>query len=269
MRLVTRELRADDAEAVALVAAAGAHGVYVRNALAEGEGRGVVMAADGRAAAVAWSGPRGNLIVVADPAAAEATATRLVDEIAAREWSWRIAMGPEPALARLRDRLARPPLCWRDQVYYRGERATSPAPRAPIESRLAQRADRDRLAMATLALNHADLNVDPARVDRRWLRDSVDERIAAGDTLVVGPPGAFWCKLDHGSRGPGGVVIEGVFTFPERRGQGFATALVAASIAEREEPSILHVGRHNLPARAAYEAAGMVEAGSCKLLLTS
>lgn len=269
MRLVTRELRVDDPEAMALIAAAGAHGVYVRNALAEGEGAGIVLAAEGRTAALAWHGPRGNLIVVADPAAADAVATRLVDEVAQRQWPWRIAMGPEPALARLRDRLAKPPLCWRDQVYYRGERATAAAPRPTIEARLAERADRDRLAQATLALNHADLNVDPARVDRRWLRDSVDERVANGDTLVVGPPGAFWCKLDHGSRGPGGVVIEGVFTFAERRGQGLATALVAASIASRAESSILHVGRHNLPARAAYEAAGMIEAGACRLLLTS
>jgi len=268
MRTVTRELRADDPEAAALVAAAGAHGVYVRNALAAGEGAGIVLARDGRSAALAWHGPRGNLIVVADADAAEATATRLVDEVAAREWVWRIAMGPEAPLTRLRDRLTRPPLCWRDQVYYRGERATAAA-RPAIDARLAQRADRDRLAQATLALNHADLNVDPARVDRRWLRDSVDERIAAGDTLVVGPPGALWCKLDHGSHGPAGVVIEGVFTFPERRGQGLATSLVAASIAGRAEPSILHVGRHNLPARAAYEAAGMIEAGACKLLLTS
>ncbi|MBM3974482.1 MAG: GNAT family N-acetyltransferase [Planctomycetes bacterium] len=269
MRLVTRELCVDDAEALALVAAAGVHGAYVHNSLVDGEGAGFVLAAAGRTAALAWHGPRGNLIVVAEPAAAEFAATRLVDEVAQRQWSWRIAMGPEPALARLHDRLAKPPLCWRDQVYYRGERATAASPRPVVEVRRAQRADRDRLAQATLALNHGDLNVDPARVDRRWLRDSVDERIAKGDTLVIGPPGAFWCKLDHGSRGPGGVVIEGVFTFPEHRGQGLASALVAASIAECGEPSILHVSRHNLPARAAYEAAGMVEAGACKLLLTS
>ena len=80
-----------------------------------------------RSAALAWHGPRGNLIVVADADAAEATATRLVDEVAAREWVWRIAMGPEAPLTRLRDRLTRPPLCWRDQVYYRGERATAAA----------------------------------------------------------------------------------------------------------------------------------------------
>jgi GNAT superfamily N-acetyltransferase len=269
MALVTRDLAPDDPEAAALVGAAGAHGVYVHNALAAGEGTAFVALRGGHAAGLCWAGPRGNLIVVAAAAEAEALAVRLVDELVRRNWPWRIAMGPEAVLARLRDRLARPPLCYRDQVYYRGVAATAARDADLADVRPAQRADRDRLAQATLALNHADLNVDPARVDRRWLRDSVDERIAAGDTLVLGPPGAFWCKLDHGSHGPAGVVIEGVFTFPEHRGQGFATKLVAASLAQREQPSILHVGRHNLPARAAYEAAGMVEAGACKLLLTS
>jgi len=128
-------------------------------------------------------------------------------------------------------------------------------------------ADRNGLIQASLQLNQADLNVDPARVDRRWLRDAIDERIAADATRVIGAPGAVRCKLDLGSVGPGGTVIEGVFTFPQFRGQGLATDLVATVLHEIRGPAILHVGRHNRPARAAYERAGMQEVGGCRLLL--
>jgi GNAT superfamily N-acetyltransferase len=133
--------------------------------------------------------------------------------------------------------------------------------------RVAQRVDRDRLVQATLALNASDLNVDPARVDRRWLRDTIDERIASATTRGIGPPGGLLCKLDFGSDGPGGCVIEGVFTFPEHRGKGLATGLVATCLHQAGGRMCLHVGKHNRPARAAYEAAGMVESGNCRLLL--
>ena len=133
--------------------------------------------------------------------------------------------------------------------------------------RAAQRGDRDRLVQATLLLNASDLNIDPARVDRRWLRDTIDERIADGTTRVLGPVGAPGCKLDIGSDGPGGAVIEGVFTFPEVRGQGLAAALVASCLAAATGVVSLHVGQHNRPARSAYERSGMHEQGRCRLLL--
>lgn len=267
MRTVTRPVDGGDAAANALAAAAGPHGVYVHNALAAGEGVAFCCGRDGRDEALAWVGPRGNLVVIAEADADAALATRLVDEVARRELPWRIAMGPKAFVGALRDRLARAPLAYREQVYYVGAAATAAVPRWP-EARAAQRADRDRLMQATLLLNHSDLNVDPARVDRRWLRDTIDERIADGTTWVFGPPGAVQCKLDLGSDGPGGLVLEGVFTFPDHRGQGLATALVAHCLRRAPGPACLHVGRHNLPARACYEAAGMTAAGSCTLLLT-
>jgi hypothetical protein len=154
-------------------------------------------------------------------------------------------------------------------VYCVGDAATAVVDRRRGDVRRAQRADRDRLMQATLLLNQSDLNVDPARVDRRWLRDTIDERIADGTTMVIGPPGAVECKLDLGSDGPGGLVVEGVFTFPEHRGRGLATALVAAVLAAARGAVCLHVGERNLPARRAYAAAGMVETARCTLLLTA
>ncbi|MEC7724842.1 MAG: GNAT family N-acetyltransferase, partial [Planctomycetota bacterium] len=72
---------------------------------------------------------------------------------------------------------------------------------------------------------------------------------------------------DLGSQGPAGDVLEGVYTFPEHRGRGYATSLVAGAMAANDTPASLHVAAHNAPARRAYEAAGMREAGTCRLLL--
>jgi GNAT superfamily N-acetyltransferase len=161
------------------------------------------------------------------------------------------------------------PLVCRDQIYYRGDAGSAATELVRGDVRPAQRADRDRLLQATLLLNASDLNIDPARVDRRWLRDTIDERIADGTTLVIGPPGSVQCKLDLGSDGPGGLVIEGVFTFAEHRGRGLAAALVASVLAEARGAVCLHVGERNLPARRAYATAGMAETGRCTLLLTA
>lgn len=269
MALVIREVASGDAVAVAMAMAAGPHGVYVRNALAAAEGVAFVAGRSGPPEALVWAGPRGNLVAVVEPAAEPALAAPLADEVARRELAWRIAMGPAPLLGALRDRLVRAPLAHRTQVYCVGDARTAAVDERRADVRRAQRADRERLMQATLMLNESDLNVDPARVDRRWLRDTIDERIADGTTLVIGPPGAVHCKLDLGSDGPGGLVVEGVFTFPEHRGRGLAASLVAAALAEASGPVCLHVGERNLPARRAYAAAGMVETGRCTLLLTA
>lgn len=268
-RFITRELAADDDGPVALAVAAGPHGVYVHNALAAGTGDGVVVARDGRDLALAWLGPRGNLVAmtVADARLAAEVAAPLVAAIGDRLRGWRIAMGPSAVVDRLRERVPGTPLVDRDQVYCTGSAATAARDLVHDDVRPATPADRDRLVQATLQLNASDLNIDPRRVDRRWLRDTIDERIAEGSTRVLGPPGGVRCKLDLGSDGPGGLVLEGVFTFPEHRGQGLASTLVATCLAAARGPVCLHVGKHNLPARAAYARAGMTAAGGCRLLL--
>jgi GNAT superfamily N-acetyltransferase len=260
-----RALADTDPSALALAAAAGPHGSYVTNALHDGEHDGFAIVADGVERGLCWFGRRGNLIVIgADDLPGEQVAAAILGT----HQPWRIAMGPAAAIDALRAAVPGKPLVHRDQVYYRAapaEAAAVPPPRSGV--RAAERADRDRLLQATLQLNHSDLNIDPARVDRRWLRDSIDERIADGSTRVLGPLGSLDCKLDFGSRGPGGLVIEGVFTFPEARGRGLAAALVAAVVRDATGPVCLHVGAHNAPARAAYERAGMQAVARCRLLL--
>lgn len=267
VRVQQTDLYDDEPAARALATAAGAHGVYVVNALAVGEGEGFVLHAAGAPRALAWCGPRGNLVVVCAPDHEAGLTAALLDGVDRQRLVWRIVMGPTPVVDGLRDRLPTKPLVHRDQLYYRGDRTLAAAP-GPVEVRAAVPADRDRLVQATLLLNQSDLNILPARVDRRWLRDTVDERIEHGITWVAGPVGGLSCKLDIGSDGPGGRVIEGVFTFPERRGQGLAAALVADCLRAAPAEVTLHVSAQNRAAQSAYERAGMRPAGRCRLLLS-
>lgn len=257
-------LAADHAEVAQLLLAAGTEAVYVTNALQEGEDDGFLLRGPDGVLALVWFGRRGNLLVLGGPVM---DAAAVVAAIVQRNHPWRLAMGPALVLDALRAQLPNPPLVYRDQVYYEAQGpavADGPASRV----RDATAADRDRLVQATLQLNHSDLNIDPARVDRRWLRETVAERIATATTKVIGPPGGLWCKLDHGSDGPAGLVLEGVFTFPTARGQGLASELVTACIQNQPQRRVcLHVAKHNAPARRAYERAGMAAVAQCRLLL--
>ncbi len=265
-RPAARRLRRGDDDALAVASAAGVHGVYVENALAADQVDGLVFTLDDAPCGVAWFGPRGNLVLVSDERLDEHAAV-VAEQVLRGRWSWRIALGRAALVDAIASRAGRASLAHRDQVYYVAEPSDVP-PRACREDvRGAVAADRDRLARATLALNASDLNIAPERVDRRWLYRMIGERTKDGSTRVLGPPGGLWCKLDHGSAGPGGLVLEGVFSFPDVRGRGLATALVGSCIKASACRASLHVAADNVPARRCYERAGMREAGACRLLL--
>lgn len=268
---IRRIERATEA-ALRLADQGGVHGMYVRNALLRGEVNGFVFGADGADAGVCWFGPRGNLVVVApdwrgDDATTNAAGQAVAERIQRSRLSWRIAMGPRGIIDELRTRCTGRPLVHRNQIYYFGDAESVNREVVRDDMRAATAEDRDRIVQATLQLNHVDLAIEPGRVDRRWLYSTVDERIAEGTTRVLGPPGDVHCKLDFGSIGSAGVVIEGVFTFAEHRRAGLASALVASCIAQLQLPVGLHVGEQNTSARRAYERAGMREVDRCRLLL--
>lgn len=266
MNIAARKLRKNDAIGLALAEAATVHGVYVRNALSVGLRDGLVFSRDKEACGLAWFGPRGNLVIVTDERL-RGGERQIADHIRSSGLPWRIAMGDAAVVDVLGENLPRTPLAQRTQIYYVGTPGEVLAKLVRDDVRQPVPLDRERLARATLALNASDLNIAPGRVDRRWLYKMIDERIDDGSTRVVGPPGELWCKLDYGSDGPGGPVLEGVFTFPDRRGRGLGSALVATCIAESELPVCLHVAEHNRAARSAYERAGMREVATCRLLL--
>jgi GNAT superfamily N-acetyltransferase len=264
--LHAQPLSKNDAVGLALAEASGVHGVYVHNALAEGLHDGLLFSLDGTPCGLAWFGPRGNLVVITDErlAGRERSVAELIKSCG---WPWRIVLGESAIVDVLGENLPHTPLAQRNQVYYVGVAADAPAKLVREDMRLPLPLDRERLARATLALNASDLNIAPSRVDRRWLYKMIDERVEGGSTRVLGPTGGLWCKLDYGSDGPGGPVIEGVFTFPDRRGRGLGAELVATCISQAKLPVCLHVAEDNRAARSAYERAGMREVSTCRLLL--
>ena len=289
-------------EALALCRAAGVHGMYVTNCLAPNSRPPLAVDSDeggphpedrilafyGAEAllGLAWFGRRGNLILVEreplDPA-------RLVPAILSVDAGWRIALGSQAVLAGLAQREQHPVLVFREQVYYglgadlieldpsESETAGIDPSLITDDVRTPVRKDIPALVDAALELNAADLNVDRWRVNLGWLRDSIKRRIKEDRTRVIGPIGQPWAKLDIGSRGAGGIMIEGVFTREEERGKGHATRLVA-TVADRalrgtelgcSDQVSLHVDAANEAARRAYERAGLRQLGGCHLLLRS
>jgi ribosomal protein S18 acetylase RimI-like enzyme len=254
----------------ALARRAGVHGVYVTNSLESGEGCSDLVGfgdGGGELRGLGWYGARGNLIVLAEGIVdAEGVAAAL----RGRRTDWRICLGPAAVVARLAAAEPRRPLVDRDQVYYLLRPGEPRLERCRDDVRLATRHDVPALTAAALDLNASDLHVPPWRVHRGWLRDSVRRRIREGTTWVIGPVGAPVCKLDVGSAGPAGAVLEGVHTAVDARGQGLAASLVA-TVASRlfaEHALVcLHVAADNFAARRAYENAGMVEGGRCRILL--
>ncbi len=261
---------AERAAAEAIAVRAGAHGVYVGNRLAgdrvsSESGCILGLYSDDALAGVAFFGERGNLILLQggdlDPPA-------VADAVRDSGLAWRIVLGPESWVGALAAREAQEPLVHRRQLYYAVDAAAAVDLPASAAVRAAGRRDQSRLMQAALDLNLVDLCVDPARVHRAWLRDAIRRRVRAGQTFVMGEPGQPTCKLDIGSAGSFGVVIEGVYTFPEERGRGLATALVAGVARAADSPLVcLHVAESNRAARHAYESAGMRSHGVLGLLL--
>lgn len=265
-RFQIRQLKQYDAIGRALAEAAGLHGIYVVNALDEGLHDGFVFSLDDQQCGLAWFGPRGNLVLIANDRS-HGLEQQIVQQIQMCRWAWRIALGPAAIVDLLAQSLHCTPLAHRNQIYYAGSSDDANQSLLRKDMRRPISKDRERLARATLALNASDLNIAPNRVDQKWLYRMVDERIKDGSTRVLGPLGNLWCKLDYGTHGKGGTVIEGVFTFPDYRGNGLGGALVATCMAEESSQVSLHVAEHNKSARNAYERAGMKEAGQCRLLL--
>ena len=261
-----RRLRRVDPPAEALARSSGVHGVYVTNALAAGQAAGLLFERRGSAAVVAWFGPRGNLVLVcsSDVAGYE---DQVADHVLQSSLTWRIALGDGALVDALRRRGKRSVLTHRKQIYYAGSAGHAASEWIREDLRVPSAGDRERLARATLALNAADLNIAPDRVDRRWLYNTIDDRIRERTTRVFGAVGALESKVDFGSAGPGGIVLEGVYTFPESRGKGLGASIVATCMAESDVETSLHVAEDNYPARRAYERAGMRQVGDCKLLL--
>lgn len=267
-------LRAVDVPAATLVAqSAGIEGVYLENVLAAHPGLGPAaeilgFRGEDELLGMAYFGRRGNLVVLLG----QPLDARLVARAIRRSgMSWRIVLGPASVVEELRHQGRLRSLVDRAQIYYQVRVGEVVLHRQLEGVRPATGADLEALMRAALDLNRSDLQVDPWRVDAAWLERNTRHRIEEGSTFVISAAdGALLAKLDVGSKGPAGMVIEGVYTVPLARGRGLAAALVATVAARALEhlPVVcLHVAADNHAARRAYEKCGMQIAGECRLLL--
>lgn len=92
-----------------------AHGIYVGNAVLAREGEVVALFGRDHLLGCLWFGPRGNLIVLeSEPLDPELVAIAVHES----RWPWRIALGPDPTVALLSQRVVGKVLVNRAQVYH-------------------------------------------------------------------------------------------------------------------------------------------------------
>ena len=201
------------------------------------------------------------------PAAREA----LAPQVERQHKGVSIAVSPAPELAALVRGLARrvDPLLHRVQSLYAVDRERfTPGPEAGLEPAASH--DVPRLVEATIGLAVEDLGIPRWRMARIRVERSVRRRLERGRTFVLRRGDKVVFKLDVAVRIPEGVLIEGIYTFPEMRNQGIAAGGVRdfLALALEARPRVnLHVDRENPAARRCYERAGMAEVGELGLVL--
>jgi len=200
-----------------------------------------------------------------DPAAVDA----LVDVCLHEERGFRILIGPDAMTARLTRALDR-------HVRFEMNRAqpflaATDAERLAREpaARLATGDDVVWIMEADLRLNEEDLGISARRIDRRALDRRVRQRIRDRRTWVLDCAGGPACKLNVGTSGPAGALIEGVFTEPDFRGRGLARGLVGEvtrGLLSTHSCVGLHTARTNLAALRSYLRAGFTEVAELRLV---
>lgn len=127
---------------------------------------------------------------------------------------------------------------------------------------------------ASVAMFTEEVGYDPTAVGGAYAA-RVAELVATGRTYVRiedgehGPEVIF--KADVGALALGVAQIQGVWVHPERRGQGLATAGMAAVVADvraRLAPTVsLYVNSYNVPALATYDRVGFRRVGTYATVL--
>jgi ribosomal protein S18 acetylase RimI-like enzyme len=136
--------------------------------------------------------------------------------------------------------------------------------------RLAEAPDLDAVVEMSEQMLMEDFRLAPGSLSRDGIRDSMRRKIRDGRTWLSDEAGRPVFKVDVSAQYSGGSQIEGVFTRPDRRGQGIASRAIAALSAELLSTSAfvsLHVDQRNVPAKRAYEKAGFQAFSEFRLVL--
>ncbi len=152
--------------------------------------------------------------------------------------------------------------------------ATATAPEVPGDPavRLATLADFDALLPACVAMYTEEVGVSPLDWDGgSGYRARVAELIRAGRCFVRTEDGDVVFKAELGAVSRRAAQVQGVWVRPDRRGQGLATAgmaaVVAAALASTAPVVSLYVNDYNTPARAVYERCGFTRVGTFATVL--
>ncbi|WP_370892727.1 GNAT family N-acetyltransferase [Janibacter sp. GXQ6167] len=116
-----------------------------------------------------------------------------------------------------------------------------------------------------------EIGYPPYQGSSNYYRESVRTLIALGRTYAVIEGGEVIFKADVGSCALGALQIQGVWLTPRLRGQGLATAMMAATIeqamADHAPYVTLYVNDYNAPALATYLRCGMEQVGTFATVL--
>lgn len=214
--------------------------------------------------AVCWSGA--NLVPVqADEQAARAFA----DQALAQGRVCSSMVGPARAVGALWDRL-RP--AWgpaRDERLDQPLLATSTEPliRADPRVRRVRPGEVDLLVPACVSMYSEEVGVSPIGSDAgRSYRNRVLELVRAGHSFARIDNGQVVFKAELGAVSRDACQVQGVWTHPEHRGRGLASAGVAAVVRDALRtvaPTVsLYVNDFNVPARAVYDRVGFHRVGT-------
>jgi ribosomal protein S18 acetylase RimI-like enzyme len=235
----------------------GAPGRFYGAGLADGVERGC-----GRLGAVAYLADTGLLV----PEARDlALVEELVPVLQSLWWGVRVVVGPREAVELLWQGCHRwgrdqPPRLWRGHLLHGLEEAElvdGPEERA---LRRALPGDLDELVVAAAAMRQEELGEDPLHSNPLPFRSRVAQRIDAGISWLVRDRLGIAFKVDVGTLCPEGAQLEGVYTRPDRRGEGLAARSLRrlCRLLLAEVPQVtLHVWEENAPALACYARVGM------------
>ncbi len=137
-------------------------------------------------------------------------------------------------------------------------------PRRSVPVRRGRRDDLDQLTVAAAAMHREEMGVDPLELDPVGWRHRMATLIDRGWSFLLIQGGEIAFKVELSAWTPEVVQLQGVWTRPELRRRGVATAALAAVCAEllAEVPVCsLYLNSYNDPAMRLYRRLGFRQVG--------
>jgi predicted GNAT family acetyltransferase len=137
-------------------------------------------------------------------------------------------------------------------------------PSRSVPIRRGRRDDLDRLTVAAAAMHREEMGVDPLALDPIGWRHRMATLIDRGWVFLLVEGGEIAFKVELSAWTPEVVQLQGVWTRPELRRRGVATAALAAVCAEllAEVPVCsLYLNSYNEPAMRLYRRIGFRQVG--------